>query len=38
MDSNHLQEYRERGEFLKPSVVKRKQKKGCNKKTEMVSR
>ena len=27
IDSNHLQEYRERGEFLKPSVVKRKMKK-----------
>jgi len=27
MDSGHLQELRERQQFLKPSVVKRKQKK-----------
>lgn len=27
MDSGHLQELREREQFLKPSVVKRKQKK-----------
>ena len=27
MDSNHLQELRERQQFLKPSVVKRKMKK-----------